>query len=68
MMTPSGIEVMNKSYRFAAAIKGPKPGATTDSPIEDRAGVVPGSVWAFCPQQEKDHKGDYHKVFNGKNK
>ena len=33
----------------------------------DRGGVVPGTVWAFCPQQKKLHKGDYHKVFNSNN-
>ena len=36
-------------------------------PKEDRGGVVPGSVWCFCPQQKKDHKGDYHKVFKAEN-
>jgi transposase len=34
---------------------------------KERGGVVEGSVWAFCPQQKKMHKGDYHKVFNAKN-
>lgn len=34
---------------------------------EDRGGVVPESVWSFCPQQKKLHKGDYHKVFNATN-
>ena len=34
---------------------------------KDRGGVVPGSVWAFCPQQKKLHKGDYHKVFKSTN-
>jgi len=33
----------------------------------DRGGVVPQSVWAFCPQQKKLHKGDYHKVFKSTN-
>ena len=28
------------------------------------AGLVPGSLRHFCPQQKKDHRGDYHKVFN----
>ena len=36
-------------------------------PKEDRGGVVPNTVWAFCPQQKKMHKGDYHKVFNSTN-
>jgi hypothetical protein len=34
---------------------------------DDKAGLVPGSVWAFCPQKKSDHQGDYHKVFNGTN-
>ena len=33
----------------------------------NRGGVVDGSVWTFCPQQKKDQKGDYHKVFNSTN-
>ena len=35
--------------------------------MADRGGIVDGSVWAFCPQQKKQHKGDYHKVFNAEN-
>jgi hypothetical protein len=34
---------------------------------EDKAGLVPGSIWVFCPQKKGDHLGDYHKVFNGNN-
>ena len=34
---------------------------------KDRGGIVPNSVWSFCPQQKKDHKGDYHKVFKADN-
>jgi transposase len=34
---------------------------------ENKAGLVPGSIWAFCPQKKGDHLGDYHKVFNGDN-
>ncbi len=30
-------------------------------------GLVSGSVWSFCPTQKRDHKGDYHKVFNAEN-
>ena len=36
-------------------------------PKNDLGGVVPGTVWAFCPQQKKLHKGDYHKVFKSTN-
>lgn len=67
-------------YCFLAAIKGP--GLWCYTPTYDhaedkkwdtslhggsRAGIVPGSVWCFCPQQKKLHKGDYHKAFNGSN-
>lgn len=32
---------------------------------KDRGGVVPGTVWTFCPQQgQKMPTGDYHNVFN----
>lgn len=31
------------------------------------AGFVPHSVWCFSPQDPKDHKGDYHKVFHSEN-
>lgn len=31
------------------------------------AGLVPGSVWTFCPQQKNAHTGDYHKNFNSEN-
>ena len=48
-----------RRYCFAAAIAGAKPGSTSDR-IEDKAGLIPGSVWAFCPQKKSDHKGDYH--------
>jgi DDE superfamily endonuclease len=33
----------------------------------DKPGVVPGSVWSFCPQAKGSHQGDYHKVFNSTN-
>ena len=70
-------------YCFLCAIQGPNPKVFTsnmgedgrlldklqlaDLQTEDRGGVVPGSVWTFCPQQKKLHKGDYHKVFNSTN-
>jgi hypothetical protein len=34
---------------------------------EDKAGLVPGLIWAFCPQKKGDHLGDYNKIFNGDN-
>jgi hypothetical protein len=40
-----------RRYCFCAAIKGPNP---LDDP-EDKAGLVPGLVWAFCPQKKSDH-------------
>ena len=67
-------------YCFLCAIQGPDPSwyspnhdAERDKKVELempkllKPGVVPGSVWTFCPQQKKDHKGDYHKVFNSEN-
>ena len=33
----------------------------------DRGRVEPDLVWVFCPQHKKQHKGDYHKVFNTSN-
>ena len=33
----------------------------------ERGGIVEGTIWTFCPQQKKMHKGDYHKVFNSTN-
>ena len=44
---------------FVAAIK--------NSGRSGGAGIVPGSVWMFCPQSTKDHFGDYHKVFTSDN-
>jgi hypothetical protein len=40
-----------------------------DDPVDnaDKAGLVEGTIWAFCPQKPEDHKGDYHKVFHSKN-
>jgi len=54
-----------RRYCFVAAIQGPNPRGG-DS-VEDRAGLVPGSVWKFSPNKKELHFGDYHKVFNGKN-
>ena len=34
---------------------------------QNRFGLVPGSVWIFCPNRKDDHLGDYHKVFNSYN-
>ena len=31
------------------------------------AGLIPGTVWHFTPKNSRDHKGDYHKVFNAPN-
>ena len=56
-----------RRYCFAAAIQGPNPCVSDAVLNQDKAGLVPGSVWAFCPQKAKDHGGDYHKVFNGQN-
>ena len=56
-----------RRYCFAAAIQGPDPRVESPSTPEERAGLVPNTVWAFCPQKKGDHQGDYHKVFNGSN-
>jgi hypothetical protein len=50
---------------FCAAIQGPNPRVEEATEAEDKAGLVPGTVWAFCPQKKSNHQGDYHKVFNG---
>jgi hypothetical protein len=49
-----------RCYCFCAAIQGPNPLAG-EAP-EHLAGLVPGSISAFCPQKKGDHLGDYHKV------
>ena len=54
-------------YCFLAAIQGPNPHIPNPINDEDKAGLVPNSLWAFCPQRKRDHHGDYHKVFNGTN-
>lgn len=58
-----------RRYCFAAAIQGPDPRVVEHDglPLERKAGLVPGTVWAFCPQKKGAHTGDYHKVFNGTN-
>jgi hypothetical protein len=54
-------------YCFCAAIQGPDPCVAEATEAEDLAGLVPGLIWAFCPQKKGDHLGDYHKVFNSDN-
>jgi hypothetical protein len=56
-----------RRYCFAAAIQGPNPRVEEPQTDADKAGLVPGSVWSFCPQKKSDHHGDYHKVFNSEN-
>jgi transposase len=51
-----------RRYCFAAAVQGPN-----WKDADDKAGLVPNSLWAFCPQKKELHYGDYHKVFNGQN-
>jgi hypothetical protein len=55
-----------RRYCFCAAIRGPNP-LGEEATEDDKTGLVPGSVWAFCPQKKSNHQGDYHKVFNGTN-
>ena len=50
-----------RRYCFIAAIQGPSPDG------KEEAGLVPNSVWRFCPQKKSDSRGDYHKVFNSSN-
>ena len=61
--------VKGRRYCFVAAIQGPDPRvcATAMSEKAVLAGLVPGSVWTFCPQGHRASTGDYHKVFNGEN-
>lgn len=56
-----------RRYCFCCAIQGPNPRVAQAILAKDEAGIVSGSVWAFCPQKKKDHQGDYHKLFNGEN-
>lgn len=48
-----------RRYCFVAAIRA--------NGRDGKGGLVPNSVWSFCPTSGKDHKGDYHKVFNYEN-
>lgn len=55
---------------FAAAIQGPDPRLETgpgEVSLADITGLVPGSVWGFCPQDKGAHSGDYQNGFNGDN-
>ena len=56
-----------RRYSFLCAIQGPNPASIDDTLPSNKARLVPGSIFAFCPNNTKDHKGDYHKVFNGNN-
>ncbi|KAG7373531.1 DDE superfamily endonuclease [Nitzschia inconspicua] len=56
-----------RRYCFAAAIQGANPRVAVAMENQDKAGLIDGTVWSFCPQKKGDHTGDYHKVFNGKN-
>jgi len=49
-----------RRYCFAAAIQGPDPRVVEHEglPPERKAGLVPGTVWAFCPQKKGAHTGD----------
>jgi hypothetical protein len=60
-------EAQGRRYCFCAAIQDPDPCLEEPEETEAKAGLVPGSIWAFCPQKKGDHLGDYHKVFNGDN-
>jgi transposase len=54
-------------YCFLAAIQGADPRVKDPVAKEAKGGLVPGSLWTFCPQAKKDSTGDYHKVFNSSN-
>jgi hypothetical protein len=58
-----------RRYCFCAAIQDSDPCVVVEphQEPEDKAGMVPGLIWAFCPQKKSNHQGDYHKVFNGTN-
>jgi hypothetical protein len=38
-----------RRYCFAAAIQGPDPLVDNPGIASEMAGLVPGTVWAFCP-------------------
>ena len=60
-----------RRYCFAAAIQGPDPRVVNpndpNTPLESKAGLVPGSFWRFCPQSTAQTGDDYHKAFNSTN-
>ncbi|KAG7338657.1 hypothetical protein IV203_020721 [Nitzschia inconspicua] len=59
-----------KRYCFAAAIQGPDPRVVQhDGGLakERKAGLVPNTLWAYCPQSRGANTGDYHKFFDGEN-
>jgi DDE superfamily endonuclease len=56
-----------KRWCFVAAIQEAAPRSKDPTAEDDKARLVPDSVWKFSPQGARDHKGDYHKVFNGNN-
>lgn len=66
-VTTSKEQFKGRRYCFAHAIWGANPAVEEPTQAVDKAGLVPGAMWAFCPQKKGDHQGDYHKVFNGGN-
>ena len=67
-----GIQIGNnkhkgQQYCFLSAIEGPDLSIHEPPHATDSTGLVPGSMSDFCPQNSKDHEGDYHKVLNGDN-
>jgi len=56
-----------RRYCFAHAMQGANPRVAVQVLQEDKASLVPGAEWTFCPQKKGDRQGDYHKVFNGEN-
>ena len=46
-------------YCFIVSIKGPGQSSTP--------GIIPESLWPFCPQNKEHHQADYHKAFNSQN-
>lgn len=52
-------------YCFVCAIQ--EPSVAPKGLYTDNGGIVPHSLWAFSPTRKANHKGDYHKVFNGMN-
>jgi hypothetical protein len=56
-----------RRYCFLAAIQGADPRVEEALTPKEKAGIVPGTVWMFCPTKKGSHTGDYHKVFNAEN-